>query len=147
MPGRTLLLSIRPEFADKVFAGTKTVELRRIRPKVAIQDLVLVYASTPVRAIVGAFRVREVIEKSPAMLWKEVRDHAGITRRQFDDYYSGAPKAFGIFLSSVRRFHQPVELIRLRKLWPGFHPPQSYRYLDLYQARLILPYKSKITRL
>lgn len=147
MQERTLLLSIRPEFADKVFAGTKKVELRRIRPRVEIQGWVLVYVSTPVRAIVGSFRVREVIERSPAALWKEVRDHAGVTRRQFDDYYFGAPKAYGIFLSSVRRFREPIELIHLRKLWPGFHPPQSYRYLDLYQARLVLPFNNDVIHL
>jgi len=143
MQDRTLLLSLRPEFADKVFAGTKRVELRRIRPRVEIQGLVLVYVSTPVRAIVGAFRVREVIERSPAALWKEVREHAGVTRRQFDAYYLGAPKAYGIFLNSVKRFREPVELTHLRELWPGFHPPQSYRYLDFYQARLVLPNRTR----
>ena len=143
MEERTLLLSLRPEFADKVFAGTKKVELRRIRPSVEIHGLVLVYVSTPVRAIVGAFRVRDVIERSPAALWREVREHAGVTRRQYDDYYLGAPKAYGIFLSSVRRFREPVELTDLRKLWPGFHPPQSYLYLNRYQARLVLPSKAR----
>lgn len=143
---RALLLSLRPEFADKVFDGTKKVELRRIRPRVAIQGLVLVYVSTPVRAIVGAFRVREVIEGSPSMLWKDVRHHAGVTRRQFDEYYIGAAKAYGIFLNSVTRFREPVDLSHLRALWPDFHPPQSYRYLDLSQVSLIRPHNKKLKR-
>lgn len=94
------------------------------------------------RAVVGGFRVKQVLEKSPAELWKEIRQHAGITRSQFNDYYLGAPRAYGIVLSSVRRFRDPVDLTRLRQLLPGFHPPQCYRYLDLHQTRLILPYKN-----
>lgn len=143
MPGRTLLLSLRPEFADKVFAGIKKVELRRVRPSVEVEDWVLIYVSTPVRAIAGRFRVVEIVEDSPASLWKEVRNLAGISRRQFNDYYRGAPKAYGIFFSCVRRFRPPVELSQLRKLWPAFHPPQCYRYLDSYEDMLIKRYKKK----
>jgi predicted transcriptional regulator len=143
MSGRTLLLSLRPEFAEKVFAGTKKVELRRIRPRIQIQDWVLVYVSTPVQAVVGAFQVAEVVENSPAALWKKVREHAGITRRQFDDYYLGAPKGYGIFLSAVKVLPEPVKLSHLRMVLPDFHPPQCYRYLDLYEARLIKCYRNK----
>src|ERR1041385_843327 len=143
MLDRTLLLSLRPQFAEKVLDGTKKVEFRRTRPRVETQDLVIVYASTPVRAIVGAFRVKQVLERSPAALWKEVRQHAGITRSEFDQYYFGAPKGYGILLHSAIRLQQPVKLWRLRQLWPGFHPPQCYRYLDVHETRLILPLKNR----
>lgn len=143
MSGRTLLLSLRPEFAEKVFAGTKRVELRRVRPRIEVQDWVLVYVSTPVQAVVGAFQVAGVVENSPATLWRKVREHAGVTRRQFDDYYSGAPKGYGIFLSAVKMLPKPVKLSYLRMIWPDFHPPQSYRYLDLYEARLIKFYRNE----
>lgn len=137
MPGKTLLLSLRPEFAEKVFAGTKKVELRRIWPKVAIDDWVLVYVSTPVKALVGAVQVALIMEANPSYLWKKVRHQAGLTRQQFDDYYAGALKGYGIFLNDTRTLPSPIELYKLKRLWTDFHPPQCYRYLSSYEVELI----------
>jgi predicted transcriptional regulator len=137
MTGQTLLLSLRPEFAELVFAGTKKVELRRVRPRVQADDWILVYVSTPVKALVGYIQVARIIESSPASLWKKVRDHAGITRQQYNEYYLGAPKAYGIVLNAVKRLPEPLELSRLRQVWPDFHPPQCYRYLEVFETRLI----------
>jgi predicted transcriptional regulator len=130
MSRSTLLLSLRPEFAELVFTGVKKVELRRVRPRVEANEWILVYVSTPVKALVGAIQVERVIECTPSSLWKEVREDAGISRRQFNEYYVGAPKAYGIVLSAVKRLPEPVTLSRLRKVWPDFHPPQCYRYLE-----------------
>src|SRR5215207_9382671 len=130
MAGHILLLSIRPEHAFKIFDGSKKVELRRVRPKVSAGDSVLVYVSTPVRALVGAFDVERVVEARPQALWDQVKETAGITREQFDSYYSGAANAYGIVVGQVRQLPEPVMLYRLRKLFSGFHPPQSYRYLS-----------------
>ena len=33
MPGNAIFMSIRPQYANKIFDGIKTVELRRVRPK------------------------------------------------------------------------------------------------------------------
>ena len=129
MSGKILLLSLQPQFAEKVFDGTKKVELRRTWPKVTI-DTVLVYVSTPVKALVGAFTVAQIMEGNPTYLWGKVRRHAGITRKQFDDYYAGALKGYGIFFSDIKTLPSPVELSQLRELWTDFHPPQSYRYMD-----------------
>jgi predicted transcriptional regulator len=137
MAGEILLLSIRPEHADKIFDGTKRVELRRVRPKVSSGDSVLVYVSTPVRALVGAFDVARVVEAHPQDLWEQVKGSAGITREQFDSYYNGAAKAYGIVVGNVRQLPEPVVLHRLRKLFSGFHPPQSYRYLSQTEAAAI----------
>ncbi|HEY6248184.1 MAG TPA: ASCH domain-containing protein [Pyrinomonadaceae bacterium] len=137
MQEKTLLLSLRPTFADLVFAGVKTVELRRSRPRVRDDDWALVYVSTPIKAVVGVIQVAAIIENKPSTLWRKVRKRAGITRRQFDEYYVGAPMAYGIVLNAVERFRKPVELNHIREVWPDFQPPQSYRYLDMRQRRLI----------
>jgi predicted transcriptional regulator len=62
MTDTTLLLSLRPEFAELVFAGVKKVEFRRVRPRVQANEWVLVYVSTPVQALVGAIQVANVID-------------------------------------------------------------------------------------
>jgi predicted transcriptional regulator len=137
MQEKTLLLSLRPRYAELVFAGTKTVELRRVRPRVQRNDWIFVYVSTPVKALTGAIQVADVIENRPSTLWGKVRNGAGVTRRQFDEYYEGALKAYAIVVNAALLFREPVELGRIREVWPGFQPPQSYRYLDVEQRKSI----------
>lgn len=133
----SLLLSIQPEYANKIFDGSKKVELRRMRPRLGPGDLVLVYVSMPVKALVGSFQVERIVEAIPRRLWPEVRREAGVTRRAFESYYEGASMAYGILLGRTERFSEPIELSDLRELWSGFHPPRSFRYLTRAQTEHI----------
>ncbi len=125
----TLLLSIRPQHAEKILDGTKTVELRRVFPRVQKGDTVLIYVPSPVKALVGAFRVDKVVADPPRQLWSAVQDKAGITRKEFYSYYAGISEGYGIFFSSVVSLQKPVDLEEIKGKWPSFHPPQGYCYL------------------
>ena len=134
MPRNILLLSIRPEYANKIFEGKKKVELRRVRSRLKAGDLVIVYVSSPEKALVGSFEVERVITvenlpKELNNLWQQVKEQAGIKRKQFDIYYEGASVGIGIFFKNIRIFPQRLELESLRKQLPNIRPPQSYRYL------------------
>ena len=129
MQRNVLLLSIRPEYAEKIFDGTKKIELRRVRPRLEEGDLVIVYASSPTKALLGAFEVERVIEKLVINLWNDVEKEAGINLKEFFNYYEGKSIGFGICVKTIQIFHPPVELERLRQEWSDFRPPQGYRYL------------------
>jgi predicted transcriptional regulator len=129
MQKNALLLSIRPLHAEKILDGTKTVELRRVLPRVGKGDVVLIYASSPVKALVGAFTVDKVVTDRPRELWEIVQGKAGITRKEFNAYYAGASEGHGIFFSDVLSLHKPLSLETIRLEWPGFQPPQGYYYL------------------
>ena len=133
-----LLLSIRPEYANKIFDRTKTVELRRIRPRLLNEgDRVVVYVSSPQQAVVGSFKVDNIVEKPVTELWEEVEKLAGISHEDFYDYYYGVRLGVGIFLKDIHRFSQPVELHRLRNKLPNLKPPQSFRYLTANQFNIV----------
>lgn len=129
MIGNALLLSIRPQYAEKIFDGTKRVELRRVRPRLQNGDLVVVYVSSPVKAVCGAFRVDYVVAGPPGDLWKKVRSRAAITREEFDAYFVGASKAVAIFFSEVFTLSQVITLDALRETLPDFQAPQGYQYV------------------
>jgi predicted transcriptional regulator len=132
MSNRTaLLLSIRPKFAEQIFEGSKTVELRRVRPRVTAGDLVIVYASGHTKALIGAFQVGELVARAPGTIWKRFGSATGLTKSAFDEYFSGAPTAFGITIAHTWKLATPVLLPALRKLRHGFRPPQGYHYLAL----------------
>lgn len=122
---------MRPQYARKIFDGTKTVELRRVRPRVTTDDLVLVYASSPVKAMMGAFEIARVLTASPSRLWRKVDGKAGMTRKQFDEYFQGAKTGYGIFVKRKWVLPKSLKLESLRKRRSKFRPPQSYHYLTV----------------
>ena len=129
MSKNTVLLSIRPEYAKKIFDGTKTVELRRTCPRVTKNDLILVYVSSPVKALVGFLKVSHIIKETPENLWLLVGPYAGVSKLEFDNYYSGAAIGFALSINRVRKLNNAVSLEQLKVKWPGFLAPQSYRYI------------------
>lgn len=126
-----LLLSIHPNYAEMIFNGIKKTELRKVKPRLKSGDLVLIYVTSPVKALAGAFEVDEIIEKRTDELWYDVKGKCGITRDEFKDYFEGAEIGYGISFNKVWKFSSPAKLNSLRDQCPGFRPPQGYHYIDL----------------
>lgn len=133
---KALLLSIKPRFADAIFEGTKTFELRKVRPKVVAGDLVLVYVTIPRCRLEGAFKVSEVLEMAPAKLWLRVRGKCGVTSTEFNEYYSEKSTAFAIGVTEAWQLETAVGLNALRK--EEIVPPQGYRYLTVGETASLL---------
>lgn len=132
-----LLLSIHPRFAEAIFAGNKKVELRRRVPKLEAGDTVVVYATVPTAAIVGAFTVQRLQSSSLGDLWRRTRDVAAISSSEFQQYFSGLDTGVGIWISKATRFKTSVSLADLRVSINGFHPPQGFRYLRSEEIEII----------
>ena len=128
--GKVLLISIRPRFADLILTGAKTVELRRVRPAVESGDRVLLYASSPVRELIGSCIVASVDVGPAADIWPTHGPRTGVTQLEFDRYFDGAARAVAISLRDARRVLRPRTLSELRERLPGFVPPQSFGYLS-----------------
>ena len=62
------ILSIKPIYAKQILAGTKKVEFRKRSFKEKVRR-VYIYASVPVKQIVGYFTFTEIDEDTPANLW------------------------------------------------------------------------------
>ncbi|MEU3114308.1 ASCH domain-containing protein [Micromonospora chalcea] len=128
MSQRTLLLSLRPRFADAILSGTKTVELRRRPINAQPGTLVILYSSAPVMAIVGTARLRQVMVSDPQTAWGNHHPALGLQKDEYDGYLDGSPLAYLLHLTQVCTLNEPLHLHRLRQDG-GFHPPQSFRYV------------------
>lgn len=126
---RAVLMSIKPKYASLIFSGIKTIELRRVCPKVEAGDLVIVYASGPRMALLGAFLVGGIVKASPSELAAEWATHAGLSKADLIKYFEGKKEGYGILIKAAWQLSEAKELNSLRKIQTGFHPPQSYRYL------------------
>ena len=136
MADNAILMSIRPQYAEKIFNRTKTVELRRIKPKLLQKDdLILVYVSSPVKSLIGAFSVASVVEKSLPALWKTVKDCAGLSHGDFLAYFRGIEIGVAIFIKDVWLLPKPIHLTDMQKEANGFYPPQNFRYTSIQHIR------------
>lgn len=125
-----LLISIRPRFAEMIFSGRKTVELRRVRPKALKEgDLALVYVTSPTKELQGAFEVQKIISASPDALWKKLGAKTGVSRKEFDAYFVGKQIAHAILIKKAWKLDCPIQLSSLKRRSGGFQPPQSFHYI------------------
>lgn len=129
-----ILLSLRPWFADAILAQNKTVELRRSRMKAQPGTVVVLYSSTPVKAVVGSATLGWVEASSPARLWSRVGGLTGVTKAEYDHYFHGASCAYGLFLVEPVALDAPIPLSQLRSEF-RLEPAQSFRYLTPVQVQ------------
>jgi predicted transcriptional regulator len=133
-----LFISVKPEFAKKIIAKEKKIELRKVKPRVKTNDYVIIYASSPLKSVVGFGIVQQIIETSPEQMWKKYSSILGIDKSRFDNYYNGKEKAIGIKIKEIHSI-PPIHLDDLRNVTPNFQPPQVYRYVsDMDICRIII---------
>lgn len=135
---RALFISVKPEFVEKIFNGSKTIELRKSAPNVKKDDIVIIYATSPIMAVIGVCRVKNIISNKPTKLWSEYSDKFGIDRKRYFEYYEGKEIAVGIVLKDVKKISKEIPLSKLRAKFRNFHPPQTFRYFDNKQLKQLL---------
>ena len=121
-----VLLSIKPEFANKIFNGEKKFEYRRVIFKNKNVSKIVVYASSPVKKVIGEFDVGQIINTSKNELWKKTRKYSGITKEYFDQYFDDKDFGYAIEIKGVERFDEPK---CLNEEYGMSFPPQSFVYL------------------
>src|SRR4051812_23673857 len=105
---RSVLLSVRPRFADALLDGTKTVEVRRRPVRLSAGALCLLYASSPTRALTGALTVVGVDHGTPDELWRRHGPRTALTRDEYDGYLDGRSTACALLVATPIAFNKPV---------------------------------------
>ncbi len=125
-----ILLSVKPRYAIQIIGGTKTVELRRRFPKsLAPNTLALIYASSPIKSVIGCVSIMRVSEIRVRTAWEAVGAKACVTRVEFDDYFHETDSGFAAHLVNPIEFPTLLSLRDLQAVF-SISPPQSYRYLN-----------------
>lgn len=119
-----MLLSINPEHVENILQGNKTYEFRKILCKRKV-DIIVIYATYPVKLIVGEVEVLDIIEMDKEQLWKLTEKRAGISKDFFDQYYEGRETAVAYKLGKVLKYDIPYSLDKIGVKMA----PQSYMYL------------------
>src|SRR5690606_38268698 len=120
-----VLLSIKPEFAFKIFEGTKKFEFRKVIFKKPNIKTVVVYASSPVQQVIGEFEIEDILSSHPREIWRQTKNDSGITEDFFYEYFADKEIAHAIKIKNITKYQHPIHL------QDAFNvvPPQSYVYL------------------
>lgn len=120
-----VVLSIKPQFANKIFDGTKKFEFRKAIFKNQNVTSVLVYASSPVQKVIGEFEIGEIFNFDLETLWNKTKEHSGITEDYFYEYFADKKNGFAIQIKNKKRYTVPKNL----KEDFNLTPPQSFAYI------------------
>jgi predicted transcriptional regulator len=124
---KVVLLSIRPEFVDKIFSGIKRYEFRRVLFKANPVRKIVIYASSPIQKVVGEFEVGGILSMDTEHLWEKTHEFSGIDKDHFDEYFVGKSVGHAIKIKKVKRYRQPRDL---KEMCNVERPPQSFAYVN-----------------
>ncbi|WP_373033631.1 AAA family ATPase [Sulfurovum sp.] len=128
------LMSINPEFAFKILFEQKKFEYRKVHLSEDVSHIVI-YATAPIKKIIGIASVKQVLRGSPHNVWETTKKEGGVVRRFYREYFKGKKYAFAIELDEVVPFN---DWINPNELFHGFVAPQSFKYVsDSYLGKLL----------
>lgn len=121
---KKIIISINPEYVEKIISGEKKFEYRT---KVAKQqvDTLIIYATKPMMKVVAEVEILGVIATSPEELWNQTKNQSGITKSFFDEYFKDKRVAYAYKLGTVKVYEKPKSLLDF-----GLRmAPQSFAYV------------------
>lgn len=119
-------MSIKPQYANLIVDGAKTVELRR---RFSDQEgaRVLVYATGSLGLVIGEFYIKKVVKAPVDKIWHDHGFNSIIPQNVFDAYFSGKSEGYAIVVTRQLRYETPIPLKELDKNIK--RAPQSYMFL------------------
>ena len=83
----------------------------------------VLYATSPVKKIVGFAKVGAVVVLSPEGAWRRYRKRGAIDKRGFNAYYAGTGKAVCLEIGEVQWLDPPMDP---HQIIEGFRAPQAF---------------------
>lgn len=120
----TILMSIKPEYVKKIFDGTKKYEYRKTKCKIK-PTKIIVYASTPVKKVVGEIIIEDILYDKKEIIWDKTKVSGGIEKKNYDKYFEKKEDAIAYKIKEYIKYDSPKELSEYNIKYA----PQSYVYI------------------
>lgn len=121
-----VLLSIKPEFVEKIFAGTKKYEFRKSLFRRSDVKFVVVYASAPVKRVVGEFEIDNILSGELDEIWERTKQYSGISKDFYDSYFGNRTIAKAIKIGNITKFKK----FKFLSEYNIIQAPQSFCYIS-----------------
>lgn len=137
---RAVLISIRPKWCEKIVDGTKTIEVRKTRPKLETPFIAYIYCTKNAKMqfwtgprysyvddhshnafdrcgngkVIGRFVCDKIYELAPLNhAPDDVEQQACLTREEIVQYLRGV--GYGWHISELKIYDEPIELARFHE--------------------------------
>ena len=116
MHSKDVLISIQPDYVAKILSGKKTIELRKKPFPINGGMRIWIYSTNPISAIEATAFVSEIDSGTPKNIWEKYSNRCGISKVDFDSYFSGSTEAYALNISRVERLDKKIRLNEIKKL-------------------------------
>ena len=106
---KAILISIKPEYVEKILIGTKKYEYRKRLAK-RKSDAIYIYSTSPVMKVVAKAEIIGTISAAPSTLWEKTKRNAGISEKKYLEYFHGHETAYAYELGKIQIFDFPRSL-------------------------------------
>ena len=149
---KAVLISIRPEWCEKIANKQKTIEVRKTRPKIETPFKCYIYCTKSGKilsrgveilngCVIGEFVCDMIIESDHVQNWVYITEHSSIPGPDLykycgEDENGDTKYCFGWHISDLVIYDKPKELKEFSKYWDYFidnqtpRPPQSWCYVE-----------------
>jgi predicted transcriptional regulator len=121
-----VLLPIQPQYATPIIEGRKRAEFRKTIFRTP-PSRVVVYASSPVKSVVGYFDVSRIDVAPVGLLWERYSEVGCIDEDDFVAYYGDREHGVVLCVGDVVVLDEPMSL---EDLGLDGRPPKSFMYVE-----------------
>lgn len=121
-----IVITIRSEFAEKIYSGEKQFELRKRMPHIGVGTRCWIYEPMPVGMVTGYFNFGGCQRKNKYNLWILLRKRLCIDLERYLRYYDGQQEAYAWKVIDATRIEpRPLFHFGIK------HAPQSYQRIKV----------------
>jgi predicted transcriptional regulator len=123
-PMCNIILSIHPNFVEKIISGEKRYEFRKVKTKLP-PDKIIIYSTSPISQVIGEADVENILIDTPEKLWEKTSNYSGIDESFYQEYFKDKKHAIAYQLKNVTVYKRPKKLLDF-----GLRAaPQSFVYI------------------
>lgn len=124
---QSILMSIKPGYADEIYSGQKRFELRKIFPRDNVRYVFLI-ETNGMKKVTGFFEVSKIHTGPVRELWQRV-NKKNYDKKRFYRYFEHWDKGHAIEIAEAHKFVNPVTLPEITEIIPTFRIPQGFMWL------------------
>lgn len=124
---KAILITIQSEYASMIYAGYKTIELRKQNPNVPIGTPCLIYEPRPIGRVTGYFTFAGSFNFDTICTEQSLLKKAGISYSRMRDYYAHQLIGVAWYIERPTPFPDALSLNDFN-VWL---PPHSYKFIDI----------------
>lgn len=133
-----IMISIHPEYVQKILSGEKTIELRRRAINIPPKTKIWIYSTRPCGKIIANALLKKIEVMSPANAWKTHQKAMCIKKESYKNYTESLDFVYLFHLINIKRMRKNISLEEMRSCCSKFHPPQFFMHLSDMNVKSLL---------